>query len=464
VGANVNALVRPVPDAADANVVAAGLAVEGESSSAFETPNPTPPATRATATTAAAAARPRDRRGGAWSAGDNEGGGTGGTNGYTKVGGCSAGSGVDHDGGCVALVVKSLSACVISIAATSQCRRSSRWRAKTGIKASHRGRTDSQRGQRLPPKGGGNRTHMVDKASGNFGESAALTFVHDTMPGFTRRRAGRGFCYYDTSGRRIADTRVVTRLRKLAIPPAWTDVWICPDQSGHIQAVGWDARGRKQYRYHAQWRAERDEEKFDRLGAFGKNLPTIREVVDEELAAREVSRSRVLAGVIALLDRTLMRVGNERYANENSSFGLTTLRNRHVSVTNQKLAFSYRGKSGVRHRSVIADRRLATLVRRCQELPGQTLFQWIDDDGDVHPIGSADVNRYLRDITGGPFTAKDFRTWGASSCVAGQLAEAPLPESQRATDRRSTMPSTARQPSSATPGACAATAMCTRRS
>ena len=259
-----------------------------------------------------------------------------------------------------------------------------------------------------------------------------LTFVHDTMSGFTRRRAGRGFCYYDTSGTRIADSRVTTRLRKLAIPPAWTDVWICPDRNGHIQAVGWDARGRKQYRYHPRWREERDEEKFERLGAFGKNLPTIREVVDDELSAREVSRSRVLAGVIALLDRTLMRVGTERYVSENGAFGLTTLRNRHVSVTSQKLAFTYRGKSGVRQRNVVTDRRLATLVRRCQELPGQTLFQWVDDDGTVHPIGSADVNSYLREITGGPFTAKDFRTWGASSCVAGRLADAPLPESQRA--------------------------------
>jgi DNA topoisomerase-1 len=276
---------------------------------------------------------------------------------------------------------------------------------------------------------------MAKKPPDNRGDVEELTFVHDTMPGFTRRRAGRGFCYYDTSGTRIDDSSVIARLRKLAIPPAWTHVWICPDKSGHIQAVGWDARGRKQYRYHTRWREERDAEKFERLGAFGKNLPAIREVVDEDLSARVVSRSRVLAGVIALLDRTLMRVGNERYASENGAFGLTTLRNQHVSVNSQRLVFSYRGKSGVRHRNVITDRRLATLVRRCQELPGQTLFQWIDESGTVHPIGSEDVNRYLREITGGPFTAKDFRTWGASSCVAGRLADAPPPESDRALRR-----------------------------
>jgi len=261
---------------------------------------------------------------------------------------------------------------------------------------------------------------------------AELTFTHDTDPGFSRRRVGRGFSYYDTDGRRISDVDIVDRVRKIAIPPAWKHVWICPDPRGHIQAIGWDARGRKQYRYHPSWREERDQEKFERLGDFGKVLPAIRDTVADDLSARSLTRSRVLAGVVSLLDRTLMRVGNERYAEENQSFGLTTLRNQHVSIRDQRLVFSYRGKSGVRHRSVVTDRRLASLVRRCQELPGQTLFQWTDDSGDRHPIGSHDVNDYLREITDGPFTAKDFRTWGASSCVAGLLAGTEPPAGERA--------------------------------
>jgi len=259
-----------------------------------------------------------------------------------------------------------------------------------------------------------------------------LTFVSDLTPGITRRRTGRGFCYLDPHGHRIADPKVLTRVRKLAIPPAWKQVWICPDARGHIQAVGWDARGRKQYRYHSRWREERDREKFDRLGEFGSLLPTIRETVDAELSAVAITRTRVLAGVVTLLDRTLMRVGNRRYATENRSFGLTTLRNQHVSITNRRLVFSYRGKSGIRHQNVVTDKRLATLVRRCQELPGQTLFQWTDEHGDLHPIGSSDVNDYLREITDGPFTAKDFRTWGASACVVGHLADIEPPSTERA--------------------------------
>jgi DNA topoisomerase-1 len=261
-----------------------------------------------------------------------------------------------------------------------------------------------------------------------------LRFVHDSTPGVSRRRSGKGFTYVDVDGNRISDSRTLTRIRKLAIPPAWQHVWICPDARGHIQAIGWDARGRKQYRYHDRWREARDEEKFARLGDFGKALPTIREAVDAELSARSISRQRVLAGVVALLDRTLMRVGTPRYVAENQSFGLTTLRNSHATVSGGRVVFSYRGKSGVRQRSVVSDRKLATLVRRCQELPGQTLFQWADNDGELHPIGSADVNDYLRELTDAEFTAKDFRTWGASTCVAGHLAlvdEVPTAERAR---------------------------------
>ena len=259
-----------------------------------------------------------------------------------------------------------------------------------------------------------------------------LRFVHDSTPGIARRRRGRGFTYLAVDGTPITDPRVLARLRKLAIPPAWQHVWICPDARGHIQAVGWDARGRKQYRYHDLWRVERDREKFARLGDFGKSLSTIREAVEAELSTRAVTRTRVLAGVIALLDRTLMRVGNQRYAAENQSFGLTTLRNSHVTITNRRVVFSYRGKSGIRQRSVVNDRKLATLVQRCQELPGQTLFQWADDEGQLHAIGSGDVNEYLRELTDADFTAKDFRTWGASTCVVGQLAVTEPPASDRA--------------------------------
>jgi DNA topoisomerase-1 len=259
-----------------------------------------------------------------------------------------------------------------------------------------------------------------------------LRFVHDSAPGIARRRAGRGFTYVDAEGQRIDDGRTLTRVRKLAIPPAWQHVWICADPRGHIQAVGWDARGRKQYRYHDRWRQERDREKFSRLGDFGKALPTIREAVDGSLSARALTRERVLAGVVALLDRTLMRVGTPRYATENQSFGLTTLRNSHATVTSGRVVFSYRGKSGVRQRAVVTDRKLATLVQRCQELPGQTLFQWTDDDGELRAIGSADVNDYLRSLTDADFTAKDFRTWGASTCVTAQLASVvDVPASDR---------------------------------
>lgn len=263
----------------------------------------------------------------------------------------------------------------------------------------------------------------------------ALVFVNDTSVGWSRRRRGRGFVVLDEHGRRLDDPHALARIRALAIPPAWTDVWICPDANGHIQAVGWDARGRKQYRYHARWREERDLAKFDRLAAFGLALPTLRAAVHHDLSQRGLDRTRVVAGVVAMLDRTLLRVGNSRYVEENGSFGLTTLRAKHAKVAGRRVELAFRGKSGVRHRTVLADRTLAALVRRCQELPGQELFQWVDDDGACHPIGSSLVNEYIRSHTDGPFSAKDFRTWGASALVAGELARAERADSARALAR-----------------------------
>ena len=221
----------------------------------------------------------------------------------------------------------------------------------------------------------------------------------------------------------VRDARVLERVRRLAIPPAWTDVWICALPHGHLQATGRDARGRKQYRYHARWRALRDETKYHRMLAFGRALPAARRRVEADLARSGLPRERVLAAVVRLLDDTCMRIGNEEYARTNGSFGITTLRSRHVKITPAGLRLRFRGKSGVVHDVRVSDRRLARIVRRCREIPGQELFQYLDDDGEPQPITSADVNDYLRDITGDDFTTKDFRTWAGSRLAVGFLAE-----------------------------------------
>ena len=265
--------------------------------------------------------------------------------------------------------------------------------------------------------------------------ASGLRYSTDARPGWTRHRAGRGFTYRDADGATIRDKEARERVRALAIPPAWTDVWICPWPNGHLQATGKDARGRKQYRYHARWRERRGAENFERMIAFAGALPRIRRRVKDDLASRGLSREKVLAAVVQLLERTLIRVGNEEYARDNRSFGLTTLRGRHAEVAGHSVRFRFRGKSGATHEVGLRDRRLASIVRRCQELPGQDLFAYIDDDGEVRDIASDDVNDYLRDASGGEFTAKDFRTW-AGTLLAYRALRALQPEEHRTAARR----------------------------
>jgi DNA topoisomerase I len=254
-------------------------------------------------------------------------------------------------------------------------------------------------------------------------QAAGLRYVADTTPGIRRRRAGRSFAYLGVDGQPVRDRETLARIKSLAIPPAWTDVWICPSPRGHVQATGRDARGRKQYRYHPRWQQTRDETKYERMLAFGQALPLIRERVEQDLARPGLPREKVLATVVKLLETTLIRVGNDEYARQNRSFGLTTLKNRHVKVEGASLRFRFRGKSGITHEIGLRDRRLAGVVKRCQELPGQELLQYVDDEGQPRDVGSADVNEYLRAIAGDEFTAKDFRTW-AGTVLAAQALEA----------------------------------------
>ena len=244
-------------------------------------------------------------------------------------------------------------------------------------------------------------------------------------PGIVRRRAGSGFSYVGPDGTRVTDADELRRIRSLAIPPAWRDVWICPRPHGHLQAVGRDARGRKQYRYHPRWRAVRDETKYARMTAFGRALPKIRGRVERDLARAGLPREKVLATVVRLLETTCLRVGNEEYARTNGSFGLTTLRTRHVDVSGSTLRFEFRAKGGKTVSVGVTDRRVARVVRRCQDLPGQELFQYVDEAGVLQAIDSADVNAYLREISGEDFTAKDFRTWIGTVAAARALSEVP---------------------------------------
>ncbi len=253
--------------------------------------------------------------------------------------------------------------------------------------------------------------------------SAGLRYVHDDRPGIRRARAGRGFRYVDPDGKPVRDPDTLGRIRSLVIPPAWTDVWICPYANGHLQATGRDAKGRKQHRYHPRWRAVRDESKYDKTIAFGLALPRIRRRVRRDLKRPGLSREKVLAAVVRLLETTLIRVGNEEYARRNGSFGLTTLRDRHVDIRGGTVHFNFRGKSGIRHALDLHDRRLARIVRQCQDLPGQELFQYVDENGEQHTVDSADVNAYLRSVSGQDFTAKDFRTWAGTVLAAGALEE-----------------------------------------
>jgi len=253
-------------------------------------------------------------------------------------------------------------------------------------------------------------------------DDAGLRYVTDGDPGIARRRAGRGFVYLQPGGRRVKDRATLDWIRSLAIPPAWTDVWICSSRKGHLQATGRDARGRKQYRYHPEWRAQRDTVKYDRMIAFGKALPRIRRRVSRDLRRAGLPRERVLAAVVRLLEKTGVRIGNEEYARDNKSFGLTTLRDRHAQVGSKRIRFRFRGKGGKEGEVEVSDARLARIVGRCQDLPGQELFTYLDDEGEVRTIGSDDVNDYIREISGHDFTAKDFRTWAATVMAARALA------------------------------------------
>lgn len=254
-------------------------------------------------------------------------------------------------------------------------------------------------------------------------KQVGLRYVRDDRPGISRRANGQDLRYLDQEGRPLLDEAELARIKSLAIPPAWTEVWISPWPNGHIQATGRDAKGRKQYRYHPRWRSVRDEAKYERMLNFGKALPDIRRQVDEALKLPGLPREKVLATVVYLLQATMMRVGNEEYARQNKSFGLTTLRDRHVRVDGRAVEFNFRGKSGVRHAIKVDDPRLARIIKRCRDLPGQELFQYIDDDGETCSVDSSDVNEYLRALTGEDYTAKDFRTWSGTMLAALALRE-----------------------------------------
>lgn len=250
-----------------------------------------------------------------------------------------------------------------------------------------------------------------------------LHYVDDTQPGIRRKKWRGKFRYFDVQGVRITCADEIQRLDALAVPPAYTDVWICADPRGHLQATGRDARGRKQYRYHPRWREVRDSDKYGRLQAFGKALPALRKKLEAQIAEPGFTREKVLATVVLLLDATLIRIGNTQYARDNKSYGLTTLRTRHVEITGSEIQFQFRGKSGVEHQISVKDRRLAKVVKRCQELPGQNLFQYLDENGTRRTLSSSDVNAYLHSLTGADFTAKDYRTWAGTAMALAVLRE-----------------------------------------
>jgi DNA topoisomerase-1 len=272
-------------------------------------------------------------------------------------------------------------------------------------------------------------TELVDPVES--ARAAGLRYVSDQSPGIRRKRVGKAFSYLASDGRTIRDAETIRRIKRLAVPPAWTDVWICPDPRGHLQATGRDARGRKQYRYHPRWREVRDAVKYDRMLAFAEALPKIREHTDRDLEHAGVPREKVLATVVRLLEETRIRIGNDEYRKDNGSYGLTTLRNRHVSVLGAEVRFTFRGKSGKHHTIELHDRRMARIMKRILDIPGQELFQYVDDDGEAKDIDSADVNGYLREITGDDFTAKDFRTWAGTILAARFLRETAGPANSR---------------------------------
>jgi DNA topoisomerase I len=267
----------------------------------------------------------------------------------------------------------------------------------------------------------GRRSAATQHEPSSSAASAGLHYVTDSTPGIARQRAGKGFRYVSASGTPVREARELDRIRSLAIPPAWRDVWICPNPLGHLQATGRDARGRKQHRYHPRWRQVRDEAKYGRMIEFATALPTVRAQTAADIAAPGLHRRKVLAAVVQLLEKTAIRVGNDEYARDNQSFGLTTMRDGHAQISGSRIRFRFKGKSGKFHDIEFSDRRLAKIVRKCQELPGRELFQYLDDEGNVQDVGSGDVNEYLREITGREFTAKDFRTWTGTVLAARAL-------------------------------------------
>lgn len=267
----------------------------------------------------------------------------------------------------------------------------------------------------------------------NSARAAGLQYMPDSVPGIRRKGAGKGFFYLDHRGRRITEVNEVTRIQRITVPPAWTDVWICPRPDGHIQATGRDAKGRKQYRYHPRYRAIRDETKFERILEFSKVLPHLREQVEYDLSRPGLPRQKILAAVIGLLEATLIRVGNDEYARDNESYGLTTMRDRHAAVEGWKVRFDFRGKSGVDHAISITDRRLARIVQHCQELSGEELFKYVDEKGRRRAVDSGDINDYLVETTGGNFTAKDIRTWSGTVLAAAALRDLGVVDSESKT-------------------------------
>jgi DNA topoisomerase-1 len=261
-------------------------------------------------------------------------------------------------------------------------------------------------------------------------KAAGLIYVSADSPGITRRRRGKGFVYLDERGKFVRDPQTLARIAALVIPPAWEKAWICPSPRGHLQAVGWDARGRKQYRYHEKFRAVRDEAKYERMLAFVKALPKVRRRVNADLKKPGMPRDKVLAAIVRLLETTLIRVGNEEYAQQNKSYGLTTIHNHHAKVQGSTIHFHFRGKSGVEHTIDLEDPRIAKIIRKCQDLPGEELFGFVDETGKTHDIKSDDVNAYLHEITGQEFTAKDFRTWAGTVLAARALSEFEQVDSQ----------------------------------
>ncbi|CAN5440645.1 DNA topoisomerase IB [soil metagenome] len=272
---------------------------------------------------------------------------------------------------------------------------------------------------------------LIDTEPEAWAEAASLLYISDSSPGFSRVRTATRFRYLDKTGQKLTDEKTIDRIRSLVIPPAWEDVWIAPSAKAHIQATGRDARGRKQYRYHTLWTAARGEAKYSSLIAFARALPEMRARIDSDLRRHGMPRQKVLATIVWLLDNALIRVGNTAYAKANKSFGLTTLKSRHVEIEGSTLRFAFRGKSGKEWNLKIRDRRIGRIVREIQDIPGQDLFQYLDEEGARHSIGSHDVNEYIRETSRSEFSSKHFRTWGGTVTAAGLLAETPVPGTKR---------------------------------